>query len=599
LFSSTWALDPARGSPSLEVAPQDEPLPLPDPVAPDPASTPPSPAAGTVRRRLLLMALSLVVPATLFMALLARAEFGESRARYERQLIATTRALVLATDRQIGQGQSILQTLAVSPALISGDIPAFERQARAAVRGGDGWIVLLDNERQLVNTRLPPGQAPSGKALPDYRWQTIRAGRTTVSNLVRPPQAGQFEPFVSIDMPVIVNGRLYDLAYQQRPAAFSSIFAAQGIPANWTASIVDRDATLVSRSRNADRFLGHKASGDMRRAMARGNEGVTPSVTLDGTRTLSAFSRSSASGWSFIVGVPRTELSRANWSSVGWLTAASVLLLIIGAAVAVAVARDISAAVRGLGADAKAVVAGEEVPLARDRYLEIAEVRAALHNAAAQLRAREAEEQRAHQRQQLMINELNHRVKNTLFTVQSLARQSLGRPADTPGLHAFNERIMALARAHDLLTQSAWESADLKEILEETLEPYLDRTVLAGPTVAMTPNAALALSMVFHELGTNAVKYGALSVPEGSVTVVWHVDPGAQHRLTLHWEERGGPPVSPPARQGFGSRLIAASLKSDLAGEARLDYRASGLVCVLTLSLPSNGEADGAAAVGN
>jgi two-component sensor histidine kinase len=464
--------------------------------------------------------------------------------------------------------------------------------------------VLINNKHMAINTRLPAGSPMPQATLPDYRWQAIRAGRTSVSNLVTPPTPGLFEPFISIDMPVIVDGQLYDLAYQQRPAAFSSIFASQSIPHSWTASIVDRNARLVSRSRDADRFLGRSASQDMRDAMARGSEGVVLSHTLDGTATLSAFSRSAASGWSFIVGVPRTELSRANWSSVGWLTAASVLLLVIGVGVAVVVARDISAAVRGLGADAKAMAAGEEITLVPDRYLEIAEVRAALHDAAEQLRAREAEEQRAHQRQQLMINELNHRVKNTLFTVQSLARQSLGRPADTPGLQAFNERIMALARAHDLLTQSVWEGADLKEILEETLEPYLDRTVLAGPSVALTPNAALALSMVFHELGTNAVKYGALSVPEGSVTVVWHVDPGAMHRLTLHWEERGGPTVSPPARQGFGSRLIAASLKSDLAGEARLDYRPGGLVCVLTLSLPSNGKEEGepptgAPAVGN
>jgi two-component sensor histidine kinase len=563
---------------------------LQDTVATDPVSDPPRPAIGTVRRRLLLMALSLVVPATIFMTLLARAEFGESRARYERQLIATTRALVLATDRQIGQGQSILQTLAVSPDLISGDIPAFERQARAAVQGGDGWIVLIDGDRQLVNTRLPAGEVPPQARLPDYRWRTIRAGRTSVSNLVLRKDAGQTPPFVSIDMPVVVGGKLYDLAYMQSPQAFSSIFAGQSIPHSWTASIVDRNAALVARSKDSGRFLGHKASGEMREAMAKGNEGVTLSHTLDGTATLSAFSRSPASGWAFIVGVPRNELSRANWASVGWLTMASILLLIIGVTVAIVVSRDISAAVRGLSADAKAMAAGEQVALVQDRFQEIAEVRAALHDASIQLRAREAEELRAHQRQQLMINELNHRVKNTLFTVQSLARQSLGRPADTPGLHAFNERIMALARAHDLLTQSVWEGANLKEILEETLEPYLDRTVLAGPPVALTPNAALALSMVFHELGTNAVKYGALSVPEGSVTVVWHVDPGAQHRLTLHWEERGGPTVSPPARKGFGSRLIAASLKSDLAGEARVDYRPSGLVCVLTLSLPRTGQ---------
>jgi len=568
---------------------------LPEPVAPDPVSSSSSLAAGTVRRRLLLMALSLVVPATLFMALLARAEFGESRARYERQLMATTRALLLATDRQAGQGQSVLQTLAVSPALISGDIPAFERQARAAVKGTNGWIVLLDDRGQLVNTRYPVGTPPPKIGASESRWRTIRAGRTSVSNLVLPPPDAPFPPLVSIDMPVIVDGKLYDLAYQQSPQAFSSIFAGQNIPRGWTASIVDRNAQVVARSKDIDRFIGRRVSADMSKAMAKGNEGVTLSHTLDGTATLSAFSRSASTGWSFIVGVPRTELSRANWSSVGWLTVASLLLLIIGATVALSVSRDISAAVRGLGADAKAMAAGEEIPLVPDRFREIAEVRWALHDAAAQLRAREAEELRAHQRQQLMINELNHRVKNTLFTVQSLARQSLGRPADTPGLHAFNERIMALARAHDLLTQSVWEGADLKEILEETLEPYLDRTVLAGPPVALTPNTALALSMVFHELGTNAVKYGALSVPEGSVTVVWHVDPGAQHRLTLHWEERGGPTVSPPSRKGFGTRLIAASLKSDLAGEARVDYRPSGLVCVITLSLPKTGkeEAEG------
>jgi two-component sensor histidine kinase len=540
--------------------------------------------AGTVRRRLLLMALSLVLPATMFMALLARAEYSDSRARYEQQLIATTRALTLATERQIGQGQSILQTLAVSPALIAGDLPAFERQARAAVQGGDGWIVLIDRGGQVVNTLLPPGEAPPRTPLPPERWEAVRSGRTTISNLTI--GAVSKEPIVAVDMPVIVDGELHDLAYIQSPSAFASIFTAQNIPANWTGTIVDREFTVVARSRDQERFQGRKASLDMRAAMARSNEGVLPSRTLDGVATLSAFSRSPSSGWAFIVGVPRTELNRANWSSVGLLTFTSLVLLIIGVGVSAAFSRDISVAVRGLAVDARAVAAGEEIAAREDDLREIAEVRLALHDAAAQLRDREAEEQRALQRQRLMINELNHRVKNTLATVQSLARQSLGRPADTPGLTAFTERLMALARAHDLLTQSVWEGADLHDILHQTLEPYEDRAVLAGPTVALTPNAALALSMVFHELATNAVKYGALSTPDGTVTVVWHVDPLALHRLTLHWEERGGPSVSTPSRAGFGSRLIAASLKSDLGGEARFDYRPTGLVCVLTLSLP-------------
>ncbi|MBC7667259.1 MAG: sensor histidine kinase, partial [Gemmatimonadaceae bacterium] len=483
------------------------------------------------------MALSLVVPAVIFMALLGRAEYGDSRARYEQQLVATTRALALATDRQIGQGQSVLQTLAVSPALSAGDIPAFERQARAAVNGGDGWIVLLDRQRQVLDTRLPPGAPLPASRLPAYRWEVVRSGRITVSNLVQPGRPDQ--AFVSIDMPVIVDGKLQDLSYVQSPRAFSSIFTAQNIPPTWVATIVDRSNSVVARSRDQDRFLGRKASGDMQRALAQGNGGVILSRTLEGTPTLSAFSRSPTSGWTFIVGVPRAELDRANWVSVGLLTLASLVLLAIGATLALLFSREISVAVRGLVVDAKAVAAGGAVSTVPDGLGENAEVRAALHDAAAQLRAREAEEHRARQRQRLMINELNHRVKNTLATVQSLARQSLGRPADVRGLPAFNERLLALARAHDLLTKSAWEGADLHEVLHQTLEPYEDQTVLAGPLVALSPNAALALSMVFHELATNAAKYGALSTPEGSVTVVWHADPRAVHHVTLHWEERG------------------------------------------------------------
>jgi two-component sensor histidine kinase len=426
--------------------------------------------------------------------------------------------------------------------------------------------------------------------VPAERWAAVRSGHTTVSNLIFGAAAGQ--PIVAIDMPVIVDGELHDLAYIQTPRAFASLFAAQSVPPTWTASIVDRKFSLVARSRDPDRFLGRKASAHTQAAMARSNEGVVLSRTLDGIPTLSAFSRSPTSGWAFIVGVPRAELNRANWASVGLLSVASLVLLALGVGVSAAFSRDISVAVRGLAADARSVAAGEQIAAGKDSLREIAEVRLALHDAAAQLREREAEEQRARQRQRLMINELNHRVKNTLSTVQSLARQSLGRPSDTPGLTAFTERLMALARAHDLLTKSVWEGADLQDILHQTLEPYEDRTVLAGPSVALTPNAALALSMVFHELATNAVKYGALSTPDGAVTVVWHVDPTALNRVTLHWEERGGPTVATPSRSGFGSRLIAASLKSDLGGEARFDYRPSGLVCVLTLSLPRPPEAE-------
>jgi two-component sensor histidine kinase len=545
-----------------------------------------SAAAGppTVRRRLLIMALCLVAPAIVFMALLARAEYGQSQGRYEQQLIATTRALGLAVDRQLAQGQSTLQALSVSPALAAGDLPSFERQARAAVRAKEAWIVLISPRGQVINTRLPPGQAPPRTAgLPPERWAAIRSGRTTVSNLTQGKVAGQ--PIVAIDMPVIVDGELYDLAYIQTPAAFAPLFAAQGVPESWTASIVDRNARLVARSRDQEKMLGRSASKPMLEAMSKDNDGVLETYTLDGTPTLSAFSRSPTYGWSFIVGVPRTELERANLSSLALLVLAGLTLLAIGASAALVFSRGISGEVRALVAGARLMAAGGEMPAQSTGGLrEIGEVRDALHAASRQLRAREAEEKRAHARQQLMINELNHRVKNTLATVQSLALQSLGKGEPAPGFDAFNERLYALARAHDLLTRTVWESADLADLLRQTLEPYGDRARIEGPTAALPPSAALALSMVFHELATNASKYGGLSTPAGRVEVTWRRDPLDPHRLALRWVESGGPTLTgAPSRKGFGSRLIAASLKNELKGEAQFDYLATGLVCTLTV----------------
>lgn len=188
---------------------------------------------------------------------------------------------------------------------------------------------------------------------------------------------------------------------------------------------------------------------------------------------------------------------------------------------------------------------------------------------------------RAEERQALLINELNHRVKNTLATVQSLARQTLRDGLVTrEARERFTERLLALSTAHNVLTRRNWESAELAEIAEEAVRPWTPRIVLSGPGVRVAPNVALAVSMALHELATNAVKYGALSDPRGRVTVDWRIDDGA---VALTWTEAGGPPVTPPAAsgRGFGSRLLGQGLAGELGAPAELDYREEGLVCRL------------------
>lgn len=193
----------------------------------------------------------------------------------------------------------------------------------------------------------------------------------------------------------------------------------------------------------------------------------------------------------------------------------------------------------------------------------------------------------AAQRQKLMIDELNHRVKNTLATVQSIAIQTARSNTDPASFaETFQSRIMALSHTHNLLTQSHWEGADLRAILEHETEAYgPTRISLNGPPVSLEPAVVLSLGMIFHELATNAAKYGALHTPDGRILIDWGLADQRDRKLKLSWREIGGPKVTVPDRIGFGSRLIERNIRHDLAGEIDLVYAPDGLIAELTVPL--------------
>lgn len=197
----------------------------------------------------------------------------------------------------------------------------------------------------------------------------------------------------------------------------------------------------------------------------------------------------------------------------------------------------------------------------------------------------------ADERQKLLMDELNHRVKNTLATVQSLATQTArGTHALEAFREAFEGRLVALSQAHDQLTSRYWTSADLRAIVTAVTAPFArgqDRVAIVGEEVTVTPRFALTLAMVFHELTTNAVKYGSLSDTAGKVKVNWRVvsRPAQQPLLSIDWHEREGPPVTEPQRGGFGSRFIEASVAAELHGVARLTFDPTGLRCAIEVPL--------------
>ncbi len=201
----------------------------------------------------------------------------------------------------------------------------------------------------------------------------------------------------------------------------------------------------------------------------------------------------------------------------------------------------------------------------------------------------------AEERQKQMLHELNHRVRNTLTVVQSIAAQTF-RTSPTPAAftEAFNARLLALSYSHEVLTRNDWTGAQLRELLAGQLRPYQmgggERFRLTGPDVRLVPKAAIALSLVLSELATNAAKYGSLSVDRGTVGVTWNLEMGADvPRLRIVWREQGGPAVLPPTRRGLGTGLIERSLSHELGGLARIAFNPQGLICEMEFPLEGDG----------
>jgi PAS domain S-box-containing protein len=199
-----------------------------------------------------------------------------------------------------------------------------------------------------------------------------------------------------------------------------------------------------------------------------------------------------------------------------------------------------------------------------------------------------SERKRADAQRDLLLAELNHRVKNTLAVVQGIAHQTFKGTDALQARAAFEERLVALAAAHNLLTQANFESASLEQLATEALQSRggnEHRFSVSGPRILLRPKEALAIAMALHELSTNAVKYGALSNDVGQILLNWKVSGDAQPRLTMVWEERGGPQVAAPKRQGFGSRLVSRSLAQELNAQVILDFKPEGLVCSIDAPL--------------
>jgi len=494
--------------------------------------------------RLALLVAGTTLPLIIFAAGIVFSNYEQDRRDATQRVLETVRSIRLVLDAEMQRMTGGLQVLALTDSLRSGDFNSFRRIATGFLDqyGRDGVVLVADREgRQLFSSVTPDVSVLPPRNNRDIVEKVFATKRPYYSNLF----IGVVKKalIVTVEVPVIRDGEvLYDISFSPPIEVFQAIVEQQRPGREWTISIFDGECINFARVPNPQDTIGKPASSSLHAQMFRTPEATFATVSLEGVPLITSIARSSLTGWTVAAGIAEASLVAPLWRSLAITSVIGGMLLLVGLAFAVRMAT--------------AIARGEM-----------------LHD--------------------LLIEELNHRVKNTLAILQSIATQTF-RSASRAEREKFEGRLGALAEAHNLLSQEKWQGSELQDVIARVLNPYLlnnpDRVRMFGPKVPLSPRLAVVLSMILHEIATNAAKYGALSNDTGTVTLDWEVTEESDGRqLRLIWTEAGGPHVTAPVQRGFGSRLIERSARDQLGGEATIDFLPRGVVCTMTSALDKEG----------
>jgi two-component sensor histidine kinase len=502
--------------------------------------------------------------------------------RIDRLAEQQVQSVAAQIDNRLAAVQATLNVLANNPMLLDGDMDQFRSRLEQTNLPPDIWFTVRDKTgQQLLNTRTP-----RGTALPAFAGRgdpvIFTEGQPYTSNLIWAPVTSQWA--VTVSVPVRVPAVTGDVRFALTAGLPATYFRKilEAVPQGWIAAINDDDGKILARSMAHDQWVGKLMAPkgwEITKDVPPGQGGLWQDVyTLEGTQVVGAYHRMESTGW--LIGVSALpeiyEAPRRNIIGVGLALLAMSLLLSVS--LALLLGQRIANAINALQAKAAAMREMRVIDFPRTSLNEVNTVAQIMRDTAQILRKRQ-------EQQTTLIQELNHRVKNTLATVQAISRMTIRNSPDIAVFeHTFSARLLALSATHDLLTASAWSGVELRDLLTKELEPFRvgSRLSISGPAVALTSKVAIGLGMAIHEMATNASKYGALRSEGGSIKVGWSVAGGT---LRLDWRERCQDRIIPPTRKGFGSRLINQTIVGELQGTVDMTYNEDGLQAVFTIPL--------------
>ena len=540
---------------------------------------------STIRWRLFELIFSVLTPFLIVAGFLAWRYADAERRVIEAERFDQVTNLSFSLDGEVNAVVAVLKVLASAPALRTGDFAAYRPQADAAIGNRIAGLAVLDQTgQQMLSTAVAAGD-PLPISANASSFADVFNGNIVVSGIV----AGTVtrRPIIFIAVPVYREERIvYALSAVIQPEKFAGLFLRAGINAAWPAAVVDREGKFVARNLLAEKYVGQQSRPELGQA-ARGNDeiGTFDNTTLEGIVTGNSFRRSSITGWTSVVSVPRDVLLAPFRRTIAWVATVGLALSLAGLAFAAVLATRLAKNIRQFGKAAGTLIEGRPLPEFEPYVSELADVRLAYEHAEEINLARSRDEANI----RFLVQELAHRSKNLLTVIQGIATQT-GRSARsvTEFVSGFNERLRALAASHDFLFNEEGEAASLERLVKEHIAPFAgedNRVEVACPGIFLKPHVIQAMGMALHELATNAAKYGALSNPRGAVSVRSEVaadEPG--HPLRLSWIESGGPPARTPQRNGFGSVVIDRMIAQAVGGRAEMCYDPDGFKWRLLVS---------------
>lgn len=548
----------------------------------------PAPRGRPIAVYLVLFGLAVALPALLFSAyLLYRFEdiSRESATRVAQDTAASIRDIV---DREIAAMVTTLRVLSTSGYLQAGELDAFHARATDALVGTGNYVILADESgRQLLNTRVPFGSELGLISDPATVEVPLKQDMVYVSDLFFGSVAKRYVFNVAVPV-TLYSGERRVLVMTRNADSLDPIIRQLKLDQGWSGALIDRNGIVVASTGDED--TGKPAS-----FMEAGPVGDAPlgPITFAGKQgdMVLAARRSFESGWRATASVPAAVIEAPLWRSLNLLLAAGAALLVLTGLLALVFARIVSRPMLRLAGQARALGHGEPLADLASPVREVNEVSRTLVAAA-------AERKRSEDQVRFLMRELSHRAKNQLAVVVAMARRTAERSDSIADFETvFSERLMALARSTDLLVNQNWRGVALAELIDAHLMPFVagnkSRLVAGGPHVELGPDPAQSIGLAFHELATNASKYGALSVPDGIVTIRWRHTDGERRGLRIEWSESGGPAVEEPTRTGFGSIVIQRTVAQSLNGEVTHEYRPEGVFWAIDMPVEAVLREDG------